>query len=58
MCVWWGITEGERQLGRPRRERNDIVKMDHEEMGWEGVEWINVAEYRDKWKDVTLGSTK
>ena len=24
--------------------------MDHEEMEWEGVEWINVAAYRDKWK--------
>jgi hypothetical protein len=34
---------------KPRREWNDTVKMDHEEMGWEGLDWINVAEYRDIW---------
>jgi len=41
MCLWWEITKGKRQLGRPRRKWNDTVKMDHEKMGWEGVEWIN-----------------
>jgi len=46
-CLGWGVTERKRPLGRPRREGSDTVKMDHEEVGWEGVDWISVVEYRD-----------
>jgi len=42
-----GITEGKRPLGIPRCEWNDAVKIDHEEIGWDGVDWINVAEYKN-----------
>jgi hypothetical protein len=32
--------EGKRPLGRPRRRWEDGIKMDLEEIGWGGVEWI------------------
>jgi hypothetical protein len=41
-------TEGKRQLGRPRRKRD--VKLDLGEIGWEGVEWIHLAQDRDQWR--------
>jgi hypothetical protein len=30
----------------------DNVKMDLKEIGWGGVEWIDLAEDRDQWKGV------
>jgi hypothetical protein len=27
----------------------DNIKMDLREIGWDGVDWIDVAEYRDQW---------
>jgi hypothetical protein len=41
--------EGKRPLRRPRRGRVDSIKMDHLEIGWGGVDWIGLAEDRDKW---------
>jgi hypothetical protein len=38
-----GKPEGKRPLGRPRRRWVDNVKMDLREIGWAGVDWINVA---------------
>jgi hypothetical protein len=43
--------EGKRQLGRPRRRWMDNVKMDLREMGWGGMEWIDLAQDRDQWMD-------
>jgi hypothetical protein len=44
-----GKPEGKRQLGRPRRRWVDNIKMDLLEIGWGGVDWIGLAEDRDKW---------
>jgi hypothetical protein len=41
--------EGRRPLGRPRRRREDNVKMGLQEMGWGGTGWIDLAEDRDRW---------
>jgi hypothetical protein len=41
--------EGKRPLGRPRRLWVDIRK-DLREVGWGGVDWIGVAQDRDKWR--------
>jgi hypothetical protein len=38
--------EGKRPLGRPRRRWVDNIKMDLRETGWDGVDWINVAQDR------------
>jgi hypothetical protein len=35
-------------LGRPRRKREDNIKMDLEEGGWEGVDWTQLAQDRDQ----------
>jgi hypothetical protein len=38
-----GKPEGKRPLRRPRRRRVDNIKMDLREIGWDGVDWIDVA---------------
>jgi hypothetical protein len=38
-----GKPEGKRPLGRPRRRWVDNSKMDLREIGWDGVDWIDVA---------------
>jgi hypothetical protein len=36
-------------LGTTRRNWEGNVKMDVREIGWSGVDWINLAQDRDKW---------
>jgi hypothetical protein len=51
--VCWALVgkpEGTRPLGRPRRRWEDNTKMDLREVGWGGMEWINLAEDRDRWR--------
>jgi hypothetical protein len=43
-----GKSEGKRPLGRPRRRWVDNIKMDLLEIGWGGVDWIGLAQDRDK----------
>jgi hypothetical protein len=45
-----GNPEGKRPLGRPRRWWVDNIKMDLLEIGWGGVDWIGLAQDRDKWR--------
>jgi hypothetical protein len=42
----------ERPLGRPSRRWEDNIKMDHQEVAWEGVAWIDMAKDRDRWRAV------
>jgi hypothetical protein len=42
--------EGKRPLGRPRRRWVDNIKMDLREIGWGGVDWIDLAQDRDQWR--------
>jgi hypothetical protein len=44
-----GRPGGKRPLARPRRGRNDNIKMDVHEMGWGVTEWIDLAQDRDRW---------
>jgi hypothetical protein len=39
-----GKPEGKRPLGRPRRRWVDNIRMDLGEIGWDGVDWIDVAQ--------------
>jgi hypothetical protein len=43
-----GKPEGRRQLGRPRRRWLDNIRMDLVEVGWCDVDWIGVAQDRDR----------
>jgi hypothetical protein len=45
-----GRPEGRRPLGRPRRRREDNIKTDLQEVGWEGMDWIYMAQDRDRWR--------
>jgi hypothetical protein len=45
-----GRAEGRRPLGRPRRRWEDNIKMDLQEVGWECVDWIDMAQDRDRWR--------
>ncbi|KAJ4428965.1 hypothetical protein ANN_25961, partial [Periplaneta americana] len=48
-----GRPEGKRPLGRPRRRWEDNIKMDLREVGYDGRDWINLAEDRDQWQAYT-----
>jgi hypothetical protein len=45
-----GKSEGKRPLGRPRRRWMDNIKMDLREVGWDGGDWIDLGQDRDRWK--------
>jgi hypothetical protein len=47
-----GRTEGRRPLGRPRRRWEDNIKTDLREVGWVGMDWIELAQDRDRWRAV------
>jgi hypothetical protein len=43
-----GIPDGRRPLGRPRHSLKVIIKMHLQEVGWEGVDWIDMTQDRDR----------
>jgi hypothetical protein len=45
-----GKPEGKRALGRPRHIQEDNIKMDLHEVGCGGMNWIKLAQYRDRWQ--------
>jgi hypothetical protein len=44
-----GKPEGKRPLGRPRRKWLYNIKVDLRETGWDGVDWLDMAQDRDQW---------
>jgi len=47
---WMGRPEGRRPLGRPRRRWEDNNKMDLQELGCGVMDWIELAEDRNRWR--------
>ena len=45
-----GKPEGNRPLGRPRCRLEDNIKMDLQEVGRGCGDWMELAEYRDRWR--------
>ena len=60
MRVYWSVLltqycsggqlYGKRRLGRPRRRWEDNIKMDHQKVGCGGMDWIELAQDRDRWR--------
>jgi hypothetical protein len=45
-----GKPKGKRPLGRPRRRWVDNIRLDLGEVGWGSVDWIGVAQDRNRWR--------
>jgi hypothetical protein len=41
---------GRRPLGRPKRRRRNNTKMDVREVGWRGMDWVDLALNRGRWR--------
>jgi hypothetical protein len=48
--IFVGKPEGKRPLGRPRLRWMDNIKMDIREIGWDIVDWMDMAQDRDQWR--------
>jgi len=44
-----GRHEEKRPLGRPRRKKEDNIKIYLQEGGWRSINWINLAKDWDRW---------
>ena len=44
-----GKPRGKKPFGRPRRRWEDNIKMDLQEVGCGGMDWIDLAQDRDRW---------
>jgi hypothetical protein len=47
--IFVGYPEGK---GRPRHTREDNIKTDLREVGWGCVDWIDLGQDRDQWRDL------
>jgi sensor domain CHASE-containing protein len=45
-----GGTEGKRSFGRPRHRWEDTIKICVQDVRWGGMDWIAVAQDRDRWR--------
>jgi hypothetical protein len=50
--VLMGKPEGKRPLERSRRRWEDGIRIDLREIGWGNVDWIQLAQDRDRWRAV------
>jgi hypothetical protein len=47
-----GKPKRKRPMGRPRRRWKDNIRVDLQEVGFEGVDWIGLAQDRDSWRAI------
>jgi hypothetical protein len=45
-----GKPEGKRPLGRPRHKWEDNMKIENQEVGCGGIDWIELAQDRNRWE--------
>jgi len=48
--IFVGKSEGKRPLRRHRHRWEDNITMDLGEIEWEGVDWMNLAQFRNQWR--------
>jgi hypothetical protein len=48
--IFVGKPKEKRLLGRPRRRWVDSIKMDLREIGWDGMDWLDLAQDRNQWR--------
>jgi hypothetical protein len=53
---YWWENQRERDLGRPRCRWMNNIRMDLGEIGWSGVEWIDLAKDRNNWRALVNGA--
>jgi hypothetical protein len=53
-----GKPGGKRALGRTRRRYEDSIKIDLKEIGWDGMDWIELAQDRGQWRALVNTVTK
>jgi hypothetical protein len=42
--------EGKRPLGKSRSKWEDNITVDHREIGWGDMDWIDLAQDKDQWR--------
>jgi len=47
---WWGNLRETRQLGGPRCRWEDNIKMEIQEVGCGGMDWVELTQDRDRWR--------
>jgi hypothetical protein len=47
-----GKPEGKRPLGIPRRKWVDNIKTDLRKIGWDDVDWLDLAQDKHQWRTV------
>jgi len=50
-----GNPEAKRPLGKSRRRWEDNIKMDLQDVGCDGMDWIELAQDRDRWRSLVNG---
>jgi hypothetical protein len=53
-----GKPEGKRPLRRPRRRWEDGIRVDLRKIGWGSVDWIQLAQDKDRWRALVNTVTK
>jgi len=53
-----GKPEGRRPLGRPRPRCVDNIRMDLQEVGCVNMDWIGLAQDRDRWRTLVSAEMK
>jgi hypothetical protein len=48
--IFVGKLEGKRSLGKPRHRWVHNIKIDLREIGWDGMDWIDLAQDKDQWR--------
>jgi len=50
---WWKFWKRETTWS-PKRNLDIVITMDLKDIGWEGVDWIDLAQGTEKWRDVEV----